>query len=121
MSKKEDTNKYHLSLKLKSVDELVDIILRKDDKERNKNQQIAQLERKIKHYKDYQKDSEKEIAELRNNINRKEVLVNTLRQENDNLFTMKNHYYLRAKLLSYVLSAAIVVIILFIIIINLFM
>lgn len=42
---------YKNTLSQKSVEELVDIILRKDDKERNKNKQIANLERKINHLK----------------------------------------------------------------------
>lgn len=42
---------YKNTLNQKSVEELVDIILRKDDKERNKNKQIANLERKINRLK----------------------------------------------------------------------
>lgn len=38
---------YKTSLKTKTVDELVEIILRKDDKEKEKNKQISFLERKI--------------------------------------------------------------------------
>lgn len=53
---------YKNTLNQKNVEELVDIILRKDDKERNKNKQIANLERKINRFKH-------DIAELSTDIN----------------------------------------------------
>lgn len=55
------SKKYKDSLSQKTVEELVEIILRKDDKERNKNKQISTLERKINHLK-------RDIVELNSDI-----------------------------------------------------
>lgn len=57
-----NVSNYKDSLKLKTVDELVDIILRKDDKEKEKNRQISNLERKINSYKEYLDDMEKGMS-----------------------------------------------------------
>ena len=83
MTKKQDENKYRQTLRLKSVDELINIILRKDDKEKEKNKQISQLERKIKHYKDYQKDSEDEISQLKQSYKLLESNYNIFKDDND--------------------------------------
>lgn len=53
---------YKTSLKLKTVDELVEIILRKDDKEREKNKQMNRLERKICSLKRSLDEATEEIA-----------------------------------------------------------
>lgn len=95
MTKKQDENKYRQTLKLKSVDELINIILRKDDKEKEKNKQISQLERKIKHYKDYKKDTENEISQLKQSYKLLES------NYNDILFRLKNKYLLQIKSLMF--------------------
>jgi septal ring factor EnvC (AmiA/AmiB activator) len=114
MTKKEDTKKYHLSLKLKSVDELVDIILRKDDKEKEKNKQISQLERKIKHYKDYQKDTENEIAQIKQDCKRLEHTIDVLKKDNENMFKLKNKYLLQSKSLMFTAILELIIIFIFV-------
>ena len=57
-----NVSNYKDSLSQKTVDELVEIILRKDDKEHNKNKQISALELKINHLK-------RDIVELSSDIN----------------------------------------------------
>ena len=65
-------NSYKDSLRQKTVDELVEIILRKDDKEREKNKLISNLERRINGFKgliatndQMIKDQTKEIRDLK--------------------------------------------------------
>jgi flagellar biosynthesis chaperone FliJ len=55
------SKKYKDSLSQKTVDELIEIILRKDDKEREKNKFISNLERKIHEFKN-------DTSELINNV-----------------------------------------------------
>ena len=115
MSKEVNVNDYKRSLRLKSVDELINIILRKDDKEKEKNKQISQLERKIKHYKDYQKDTENEIVQIKQNCKRFEHNVDILKKDNERMFKLKNKYLLQSKSLTFVAILELVIIIMFII------
>lgn len=66
---------YKNTLSQKSVEELVEIILRKDDKEREKNKLISNLERRISGFKgliatndQMIKDHTKEIRDLSNKV-----------------------------------------------------
>ena len=118
MTKKQDENKYRQTLRLKSVDELINIILRKDDKEKEKNKQISQLERKIKHYKDYQKDSENEISQLKQIHKLLESNYNNSKDDNDTLFRLKNKYLLQSKSLMFIAILELVIIFILIIILS---
>ena len=110
MSKKVNVSDYKRSLRLKSVDELINIILRKDDKEKEKNKQIAQLERKIKHYKDYQKDSENEIKKINNIIKDKNSAINELRNDCNIIWKDKNKYLLQSKSLIFIVILEFIII-----------
>lgn len=85
MTKKQDENKYRQTLRLKSVDELINIILRKDDKEREKNKLISNLERKIHEFKDSISELVKNIDDTRCEIHKIKNVVTNLINERDNL------------------------------------
>lgn len=74
---------YKTSLKLKTVDELVDIILRKDDKERAKNKLISNLERKIHELKN-------SISETINNIDNAQSEIRKIKNEFRTLLIERN-------------------------------
>lgn len=118
MTKKQDENKYRQTLRLKSVDELINIILRKDDKEKEKNKQISQLERKIKHYKDYQRDSENEISQLKQENKVLKGDIDFLKNDNDALFKLKNKYLLQSKSLMFIAILELVIIFMLMIILS---
>lgn len=68
-------NNYKDSLRQKTVEELVEIILRKDDKEREKNKLISNLERRI--------------HELKNNIS---VFINNIDNAQSEIRKIKNEF-----------------------------
>lgn len=118
MTKKQDENKYRQTLRLKSIDELINIILRKDDKEKEKNKQISQLERKIKHYKDYQRDSEDEISRLKQSYKLLEISRNNFKDDNDILFSLKNKYLLQSRSLTVIAILELVIIFILMVILS---
>lgn len=113
-----NVSNYKNSLSQKTVKELVEIILRKDDKEKEKNKQISQLERKIKHYKDYQKDSEDEIERLKQRYKLLENSYNIFKGDNDELFRLKNKYLLQRKSLMFIAILELIIIFMFMIILS---
>lgn len=83
-----NVSNYKDSLELKSVEELVEIILRKDDKEREKNKLISNLERKIHEFKTFTEVNEKRIEDQMKVI--KDIKTEALRlvTERDDLQTL---------------------------------
>lgn len=73
-----NVSNYKDSLSQKSVEELVEIILRKDDKERAKNKLISNLERKIHELKN-------SISETINNIDNVQDEICKIKNEFNNL------------------------------------
>lgn len=114
-----NVNKYKDTLSQKTVEELVEIILRKDDKEKEKNKQISLLERKIKHYKDYQKDSEDNIIRLKQSYKLLESNYNNSKNDNDTLFKLKNKYLLQSKSLTFASILEFIIIFILIVMISL--
>lgn len=83
---------YKTSLKLKTVDELVDIILRKDDKEKEKNRQISNLERKIHSYKEYLDNIEKKLSDSNKSLEKAIRKLEYLKNEVSDVFKHYNAY-----------------------------
>ena len=75
---------YKDSLSLKTVEELVEIILRKDDKEREKNKLISNLERKIHEFKH-------SISELINNVDNVRGELCKIKNDFDNLIIERDN------------------------------
>ena len=73
-----NVSNYKDSLSQKTVEELVEIILRKDDKEREKNKLISKLERKIHELKN-------SISETINNIDNAQSEIRKIKNEFRNL------------------------------------
>ena len=83
-----NVSNYKDSLELKSVEELVEIILRKDDKEREKNKLISNLERKIHEFKNSISELTNSIDNARCEIRKTKNDFNNLVIERDNLQTI---------------------------------
>lgn len=81
------TKRYKDSLSQKTVDELVEIILRKDDKEREKNKLISNLERKIHEFKTFSAFDEQKITDQMKAIRDIRTEALRLATERDNLET----------------------------------
>ena len=75
---------YKDSLSQKTVEELVEIILRKDDKEREKNKLISNLERRIHDYKN-------NIFETINNIDKVQDEICKIKNEFKNLLIERDN------------------------------
>ena len=73
-----NVSNYKDSLSQKTVEELVEIILRKDDKEREKNKLISKLERRIHEFKN-------SISETINNIDNTQSEIRKIKNEFRNL------------------------------------
>ena len=116
MSKEFNVSDYKRSLRLKSVDELINIILRKDDKEKEKNKQIAQLERKINNYKKHQKELENELDIANNTINLRTERFNTLKNNYTSLLNKYDNCSLMSKFYKIIIILLVVVLILIIMI-----
>ena len=95
---------YKTSLKLKTVDELVDIILRKDDKEKEKNKLISNLERRICNYKKYQDDMEKEMSDSNKSLEKVNRKLEYLKNEVSDVFKHYNAYKRQNSLLRLAIS-----------------
>lgn len=116
MSKRFNTGNYKHSLEIKSVDELVSIILRKDDKEKEKNKQIAQLERKINEYKKHQKELEDELDTTNDTIRLRTERVNTLKNNYTSLLNKYDNCSLMSKFYKIIIILLVIVLILMIMI-----
>ena len=79
-----NVSNYKDSLRQKTVDELVEIILRKDDKEREKNKLISNLERRIHYYKN-------SISETINNIDKVQDETYKIKNEFRNLLIERDN------------------------------
>lgn len=79
-----DVSNYKDSLSLKTVDELVEIILRKDDKEREKNKLISNLERRIYEFKN-------SISVFINNIDNAQCEIRKIKNEFKNLLIERDN------------------------------
>lgn len=79
-----NVSNYKDSLSLKTVEELVEIILRKDDKEHEKNKLISKLERRIYEFKN-------NISELTNNIDNAQCQILKIKNDFRNLLIERNN------------------------------
>lgn len=95
---------YKTSLKLKTVDELVDIILRKDDKEKEKNRQISNLERKIHSYKEHLDNIEKKLSDNDKSLETANRKLEYLKNEVNDVVTHYNAYKRQNSLLRLAIS-----------------
>lgn len=82
-----NVSNYKDSLSLKTVEELVEIILRKDDKEREKNKLIHALESKINGLKGIITTNDQVIKDKTEDIRELKTKVLRLTTERDNLET----------------------------------
>lgn len=99
-----NVSNYKDSLKLKTVDELINIILRKDDKEKEKNKLISNLERRICNYKKYQDNIEKEMSDSIKSLEKANRKLEYLRNEVNDVVTHYNAYKRQNSLLRFVIT-----------------
>lgn len=81
------SKKYKDSLSKKTVEDLIEIIIRKDDKEREKNKLISNLERKIHGFKSFIASNDQQIKDQMKEIEDLRTKVLRLTTDRDNLET----------------------------------
>lgn len=109
---------YKDSLSQKTVDELIEIILRKDDKERAKNKLISNLERRIHEFKNSISETINNIDKVQNEICKIKNEFKNLLIERDNLQTIVGRYRKQNIVLRLLISILGVVVIIETLILN---